>query len=166
MKKLRDLSLALLLTICTAGFAADDFNVAQLIASAKAAQKVVVYGGKGVRCRQNEVVKLIGKGNHLFLEKANELKASDAKTVLETFSKVEGFSALQDPKPKDKFNPDLCIEWTVDGKTTLVLVSFSGCAIEAIGPDFKLHCDFRGNPNGELRTTLSQFIPSSPLDDL
>jgi len=167
MKKLCSLSLALSLALCTSGFAADtDFaNFARLIASAKAAQKVVVYGSKGVQCRKNEVAKLIWKGNHLFLEKAHELKEDKTKTVLETFGKVEGFSAFQSPKPNGMFTPDLCLEWTVDGKSTLVLVSFSACEIEAIGPDFKIHCDFRGKPNDELRNTLCLYIPSSPLDD-
>lgn len=165
MKKLCSLSLVLSLALCTSGVAAEaDF--ARLFASAKAAQKVVVYGAKGVQdVRSQKEVKLIWKGDYIFREKAHELKEDKAKTVLETFGKVEGFSALQSPNPIGGFYPDLCLEWTVDGKSTLVLVSFSNCEIKAIGPDFKFHCDFRGKPQEELRNTLCMFIPSSPLDD-
>lgn len=169
MKNIRSLSLALLMALCTSGIAADaDF--AQLFASAKAAHKVVVYGAKGasnnVRPQKNDKDMLISKGDYLFLKTPHELKEDQAKTVRETFEKMEGLTALQGPKQwTTPFAPDLCIEWTVDGKSTLVLVCFYTCEIKAIGPDFKLHCDFRGKPHEELRKTLSMYIPSSPLDE-
>jgi len=168
MTKLYSPALALLLALCTSGFAADaDF--VQLFASAKAAQKVVVYGAKGVTCvrpQKIELDKLVSKCDHFFLKTAHALNGDQTKIVLETFGKMEGLTALQGPKQwTTPFAPELCIEWTVDGKSTQVLVCFYTCEVKAIGPDFKLHCDFRGKPHEELRKTLSMYIPSSPEDE-